>query len=74
MDLKRAAVLLVCGGLRGIIFGVEVAGDRAAIATGNPEVRASGIEDNFEGLRRRAKGDLRVIYSLSVIAGRSHKS
>jgi hypothetical protein len=53
---------------------VKVAGDRAAIATGNPEVGASGIEDNFEGLGRRAKGDLRVIYSLSVIVGRSHKS
>jgi hypothetical protein len=37
---------------------MEVACDRAAFGRWNPEVRASGVENNLELLRRRADGNV----------------
>lgn len=37
---------------------MEVAGDRAALLGRNPQVRASSIEDDLEGLWRSSNGDL----------------
>lgn len=41
---------------------MEVAGDRAALLGRNPQVGASGVENDLEGLWRSSNGDLREIY------------
>ena len=40
---------------------MEIAGDAAALARGNPEVGASRVEDDLEVLGRGADGDLREV-------------
>lgn len=58
LDRKRTAVLLVCRGRGRVILVVQVASNRAARRGRNPQVRATGIEDNFEILWRCTDGDL----------------
>jgi hypothetical protein len=61
-NLELGAVLFVCRRRRRVVLGVEVAGDRIAAGRRNPEVRAAGVENDLEGLGRRAKGDLREVW------------
>lgn len=41
---------------------MEVAGDAAALLGRNPEVRATGVEDNLEALGRSTDGDLGEVW------------
>jgi len=61
LDLELGAVLLVCRGRRRVVLGVEVAGNRVALGSWDPEVGAAGVKDDLEGLRWRAEGDLREV-------------
>lgn len=58
LDRELGAVLLVAGRLARVVLAVEVAGDGAAGLGGDPEVGASGVEDDLEVLRWVADGDL----------------
>ena len=58
VDLERGSVGLVSVGLGGVILGVKIAGDGATLLGRNPEVGGAGIENDLEGLRWVAEGDL----------------
>lgn len=45
---------------------MQVAGDRATLRTGNPEIGAAGIKDDLELLGRRSEGNRAEVYSSSV--------
>lgn len=66
-DLERSSVLLVCGRGGCVVLGVEVTGDRAALRTWNPEVGASGIEDDLESLWWCTESDLREVCGTLVM-------
>ena len=44
-----------------VVLGVEVAGDGTALLGWDPEVGATSVENDLEGLRRRTNGDLREV-------------
>jgi hypothetical protein len=67
-DGKVGAVLLVGGRLAVVVLGVQVAGNGAAVAAGNPQVGATGVQYDLKLLRRGADGDLREILSVEEIA------
>ena len=67
LNLELGAVGLVGAGLFGVVLGVEEAGDGGAAGGGDPEIRGSGVEDDFEGLRRGTEGDLGEVLSVEVI-------
>jgi len=47
---------------------VQVAGNGAAVAAGNPQVGATGVQNDLELLRRSADGDLREVLSVEEVA------
>lgn len=57
-DGEFGSIALVCGRRRRIVLAVEVAGDGVALRRRNPEIRATGVEDDLECLRWRTDGDL----------------
>jgi hypothetical protein len=67
-DGKVGAVLLVGGRLAVVVLRVQVAGDGAAVTTGNPQVGATGVQNDLELLRRSADGDLREVLSVEEVA------
>ena len=67
-DGKVGAVLLVGRRLAVVVLGVQVAGDRAAVTAGNPQVRAAGVQDDLELLRRSADGDLGEVLGVQEVA------
>lgn len=60
-DLELGAILLVCARRRRVIFAVEEAGNGAARLGWNPEVGATSVKDNLEGLGRGTNLDLREV-------------
>jgi hypothetical protein len=67
-DGKVGAVLLVGGRLAVVVLGVQVAGNGAAVTAGNPQVGATGVQNDLELLRRGADGDLREVLSVEEVA------
>jgi hypothetical protein len=67
-DLKLGTVLLVSRRGRRVVLGVEVAGNRVAALRGDPEVGASRVENDLEGLGRRTERNLREVWGLLVLA------
>ena len=51
-----------------VVLGVEVAGNGAAVTAGNPQVGATGVQNDLELLRRSADGDLREVLSVEEVA------
>lgn len=47
---------------------MQVASDRAALGRWNPEVGATGVENDLEGLGRSPEGDLGEVWALSATA------
>lgn len=41
---------------------MKITGDRTALSAGNPQVGASGIKNDLEGLRRSSNGDLGEVW------------
>lgn len=58
LDRERGAILREGRRGRGVVFCVEEAGDGVALRGRNPQVGAAGIENDLEGLRGGADGDL----------------
>ena len=50
-----------------VVLGVKVAGNRAALLAWNPEVGASSIENDLEGLRRCTNLNLTEILSIEEV-------
>lgn len=67
-DGEVGTVLLVGGRLAVVVLGVEVAGNGAAVTAGNPQVGATGVQNDLELLRRSADGDLREVLSVEEVA------
>lgn len=63
-DRKLGSVLLVCRRCGRIVLVMEIAGDGTTLSGWNPEIGATGVKDDFEPLRWRAKGNLRVVYNV----------
>lgn len=61
-DAELGAVLLVSRRGRRVVLGVEVASNGAALGRGDPEVGATGIKDDLEGLRRGTDLNLGEVY------------
>lgn len=61
-------VLLVGARRRRVILAVKEAGDRVALGRRNPQVGATGVQDNLEGLRRSTERDLREVWEVSLMA------
>lgn len=57
-NLKLGAILLVGARRRRVILAVEEAGNRAALRRRDPQVGATGVKDNLEGLGRGTNRDL----------------
>lgn len=60
-DLELGAVLLVGRRRRRVVLGVKVAGNRVAALRWDPEVGASRVENDLEGLGRSSERDLREV-------------
>jgi hypothetical protein len=67
-DGEVGAVLLVGRRLAVVVLGVQVAGDRAAVTAGHPQVGATGVQDDLELLRRSADGDLGEVLGVQEVA------
>jgi hypothetical protein len=67
-DGEVGAVLLVGGRLAVVVLGVQVAGNGAAVTAGNPQVGATGVQNDLELLRRSADGDLGEVLSVEEVA------
>lgn len=57
-NLELGAILLIGTRRRRVILAVEEAGNRAALGRRDPEVGATSVKDNLEGLRRGSDRDL----------------
>jgi len=67
-DGEIGAVLLVGRRLAVVVLGVQVAGNRAAVTAGNPQVGAARVQDDLELLRRSADGDLGEVLGVQEVA------
>lgn len=66
VDLKVRSVLLVGRRGGGVVGGVQEASNAVARLGGNPEVGASSVENDLEGLGRVADGDLGEVWQVRV--------
>jgi len=62
LDGEGRPVLRVGRRRGGVILCVKETGDRATLGGGHPQVGASGIEDDLEGLRGGSDGDLGEVW------------
>ncbi len=64
LDGKRLTVGLVSGGFLRVILGLALAAVVIAANARNPEVSATSVEDNTEGLTRSTNGNVTYVLDL----------